>query len=86
MGWPDSVSSPFPLPANGEELHHLQQQQKTHKQPIYIFDLFVFFKSVSFFFLLFVKSASPTDRYVICFFFFFSSASGARSGGAAGGW
>jgi len=28
MGWPGSVSSPFPLPANGEELHHLQPQQK----------------------------------------------------------
>ena len=85
MGWPDSVSSPFPLPANGEELHHLQQQQKTHKQPIYIFDLFDF-SNLFRFFLLFVKSASPTYRYVICFFFFFSSASGARSGGAAGGW
>jgi hypothetical protein len=28
MGWPGSVSPSFPLPANGEELHHLQQQQK----------------------------------------------------------
>ena len=41
MGWPDSASSSFSLPADGKKPHHLQQKQ-THKQSILSFYFFVF--------------------------------------------
>ena len=54
---------------------------KKTQQPVdFNFDFFVFFQiCFGFFFLLFVRSASPTDRSVMCFFFF-SSASGVQIG------
>ena len=63
MGWPDSASSSFSLPADGKKPHHLQQKQ-THKQSILSFFFFVFGSD---FFVL----SSP----ICCFLFFFRSSS-----------